>query len=93
VERHPDLVLIGRAVILRPIRHLMCGYFVDRTSVPHMSRPFWFANLAYLETLCSGVEGGKTLDIVAVSVRALGLRWCGARSVQAFIPEAIRGLH
>ena len=48
VERHPDLVLIGRAVILRPIRHLMCGYFVDRTSVPHMSRPFWFANLAYL---------------------------------------------
>lgn len=48
VERHPDLVLIGRAVILRPVRHLMCGYFVDRTSVQHMSRPFWFANLAYL---------------------------------------------
>jgi hypothetical protein len=48
VERHPDLVLIGRAVILRPVRHLMCGYFVDRTSVQHMSRPFWFANLTYL---------------------------------------------
>ena len=48
VERRSDLVLIGRAVILRPIRHLMCGYYVDRTSVPHMSRPFWFANLAYL---------------------------------------------
>jgi hypothetical protein len=47
VERHPDLVLIGRAVILRPMRHLLCGYFVDRTSVPHMSRPFWFANIVY----------------------------------------------
>lgn len=54
VERRPDLVLIGRAVILRPIRHLLCGYFVDRTSVSHMSRPFWFANLAYLPTPSTG---------------------------------------
>ena len=47
VERHPDLVLIGRAVLLRPIRHLMCGYFLDRTSSPEMLRPFWFANINY----------------------------------------------
>ena len=48
VERHPDLLLIGRAVILRPFRHLMCGYYLDRTSAPELVKLLWFANMMYV---------------------------------------------
>lgn len=54
VQRYPDLILIGRAVILLPVQHLLCGYFVDRTSSPEVLRPFWFANIVYLLTPSTG---------------------------------------
>lgn len=68
VEQHPDLVLVGRAVILRPMRHLMCGYFLDRTSSPETLCPFWFANVLYARIpstgfLWAGRENPQSLDV------------------------------
>jgi hypothetical protein len=56
VEQHPDLVLTGRAVILRPVRHLMCGYYLDRTSAPALVRLFWFAGMTYVPQRSRGFQ-------------------------------------
>lgn len=47
VDRHDDLALVGRAVVIKPVRHLICGYFVDRTMLPNYVEPFWFVDLMY----------------------------------------------
>lgn len=48
VDRHDDLALVGRAVIIKPVRHLMRGFFVDRMSMRASLQPFWFASLMYV---------------------------------------------
>lgn len=48
VDRHDDLALVGRAVIIKPVRHLMRGFFVDRMSMKNSLQPFWFASLMYV---------------------------------------------
>ena len=47
VDRHDDLALVGRAVIIKPVHHLVCGFFVDRTSITTSIEPFWFVTLMY----------------------------------------------
>lgn len=54
VDRHDDLALVGRAVIIKPVRHLMCGFFVDRTSVTTSLNPFWYVNLMYTPWMHKG---------------------------------------
>lgn len=56
VDRHEDLALVGRAVIIRPVRHLMRGFFVDRTSAKTSLNPFWFASLMYTPWMHRGFD-------------------------------------
>ena len=41
LQQRSDLVLVGRRLIIRPVRHLLRGAFLDRTSdkyrVPHLA--------------------------------------------------------
>jgi hypothetical protein len=48
VDRHDDLALVGRAVIIKPVRHIMRGFFVDRMSMKTSLQPFWFVSLMYV---------------------------------------------
>lgn len=54
VDRHGDLALVGRAVIIKPVRHLMCGFFVDRMSMKNSLQPFWFVSLMYTPWMHKG---------------------------------------
>jgi len=54
VDRHDDLALVGRAVIIKPVRHLICGFFVDRTSAKTSLDPFWYVSLMYAPWMHKG---------------------------------------
>jgi len=43
LERHPDLVLVGRWIFVRPIRHFARGILVGRMLDPAKFRPQWAA--------------------------------------------------
>lgn len=42
LQRHADLALIGRLIVVRPVRHHLRGVVVDRTSSADRVRPCWF---------------------------------------------------
>ena len=52
LKQRSDLVLIGRMLIIRPVRHLLRGVFFDRTSNKYRFR-IW----QYVAPLCTGAEG------------------------------------
>lgn len=41
-ERNPDLEIVGRTVIVKPVRHLLSAVLVDRTSTADCVNPRWF---------------------------------------------------
>src|SRR5262249_32551602 len=53
LQLRPDLVLIDRMLIIRPVRHLLRGAFFNRTSDKHA-----FEIWRFLEPLYDGVSGG-----------------------------------
>lgn len=56
VSERDDLVLVGRAIILKPIRHLLRGYFIDRTSWKGGMKPRWFVNLMFRPQESTGFQ-------------------------------------
>lgn len=56
VDRHGDVALVGRAVVIKPVRHLICGFFVDRTSSKNWVKPFWFAHLMFTPWAIMGFD-------------------------------------
>lgn len=56
VDRHDDLVLVGRAVVIKPVHHLLRGFFVDRTSSKNWVKPFWFAQLMFTPWAIMGFD-------------------------------------
>jgi hypothetical protein len=47
LERNSDLALVGRLVIIRPVRHLIRGVFIGRSSNPIVHRPVWFVSFLF----------------------------------------------
>lgn len=41
VDRYDDLTLVGRWIILKPVRHLARGIVIDNTGEAKRFRPFW----------------------------------------------------
>lgn len=56
VGRHDDLALVGRAVIIRPVRHLICGFYVDRSGSKNWVKPFWFVHLMFTPWAIQGFD-------------------------------------
>jgi hypothetical protein len=46
-ERNADLALVGRLVVITPVRHLVRGVFFDRGSDPVVFQPTWFVNFLF----------------------------------------------
>lgn len=47
LERHPDFVLVGRSVVMKPVGHLMRSFFVDRCSIKAYVQPSWFVTTMF----------------------------------------------
>ena len=41
LQRNPDLALVGRLIVIKPIRHILCGICVDRSLDPLKFVPTW----------------------------------------------------
>lgn len=41
LARHPEMTLVGKAVIVGPVRHLMHIIYIDRTSSADVCQPHW----------------------------------------------------
>ena len=44
LERRPDLVLVGRNLIIKPVRHVVRGIFFDASWDKNYCRPKWYVN-------------------------------------------------
>jgi hypothetical protein len=43
LERNPDLALVGRLLVVKPVRHLLRGVYIDRSLDPSIFTPTWAA--------------------------------------------------
>ncbi len=41
VERHDDVAIVGRWLVVKPVRHVFRGVLIDRTSERHRFKPKW----------------------------------------------------
>jgi len=41
LQRNPDLALVGRLIVIKPVHHLLCGVYVDRSLDPLSFVPTW----------------------------------------------------
>ena len=47
LERNSDLALVGRVIIVKPVRHLLRGVFFGRGTNPIVFDPRWFVNFLF----------------------------------------------
>lgn len=47
LQRNPDLVLVGRMVVIKPVHHVLRGVYIDRTSAASMFNPLWAAMILF----------------------------------------------
>jgi hypothetical protein len=45
LARNPDLGLVGRLIVVKPIRHVLCGVFIDATSSANQYQPQWLMTI------------------------------------------------
>ena len=62
LERNSDLALVGRLVVLKPIRHLLRGIYIDRGSNPDIFRPTWLVNILFQPGAHASFDWGERLD-------------------------------
>ena len=41
LHRNPDLAMIGRLVVIKPVQHILRGIYIDRIGVPRLFMPAW----------------------------------------------------
>jgi hypothetical protein len=63
LERHDDLALVGRMLIIKPVRHVLRFICIDRRSSPYIFVPDTAVNLSFLEFTDWSLSGGRTLYI------------------------------
>ena len=47
LQRNPDLALVGRLVVLKPVHHIVRGVYIDRSSIPDEFMPTWAVNFLF----------------------------------------------
>jgi hypothetical protein len=61
LERNGDLALVGRLVIIKPVRHLLRGVFFDRGVDPIIFAPTWFVNFLFKPGASANDRWGERL--------------------------------
>jgi len=47
LQRNPDLVLVGRFVVIKPVHHILRGVYIDASSVASQFVPIWSINFLF----------------------------------------------
>jgi hypothetical protein len=47
LERRPDLVLVGRNLVIKPVQHIVRGIYFDASWDKTLCRPRWYVNKAF----------------------------------------------
>jgi len=47
LKRNPDLALVGRLVVIKPVQHILRGIYVDRSLNSKLFVPTWAANFLF----------------------------------------------
>jgi hypothetical protein len=68
LELRSDLVLVGRMLVIRPVRHLLRGVFLDRTSSKHQFRVYQYISPLYAASRES-LGYGELRDYEGLDVR------------------------
>ena len=69
LERNSDLALVGRLVVMKPVRHLIRGVLIDRSPDPVIHKLVWFVNFLFKPwTQVSDRWGERLFDKRGVSV-------------------------
>lgn len=57
LARNPDLGLVGRLIVVKPVRHVLCGVDIDATSSANQYQPRWIMTplLYKMDSLIYGV--------------------------------------
>ena len=61
LKRHDDLALIRHMVVLKPVRHVLRGIFVDRTGDAARCKPRWFVMRLFVKSEDVGLGHGELL--------------------------------
>lgn len=47
LEQHSDFELVGRSLVMRPVRHVMRRFVIDRTSIKSYIQPSWIVSAMF----------------------------------------------
>ena len=61
IEKYPDLALVGRAIFLKPVRHLVHSVIIDRTGSAEDFRPYWAINETFDIRRSIGLSWGREI--------------------------------
>ncbi len=89
VDRHEDLALVGREIVLLPVHHYARGIYVDRTSTKGMIQPFWRVTVLYGPPP-HGNGWGNRLPVYNRSVEDPDVREVLEREVSRCLDEILR---
>jgi hypothetical protein len=62
LERNPDLALVGRLVVIKPVRHIIRGIFFDPSSDPVLHNPVWLVSFLFKPWTLVGDRWGEGLS-------------------------------
>lgn len=60
LKQHPDLVLVGRNLIIPPVHHILRGIFFDASWDKQLCRPIWYAGAMFM---CNSESDSPPFDI------------------------------
>ncbi len=61
LERHPDLALVGRYIVVKPVTHVLRAVLIDRTGIADAFNPRWFAMHLFELTTWAHLTWGELL--------------------------------
>ncbi len=78
LQRNPDLALIGRLVVIKPVHHILRGVYIDRSLDPKLFVPTW-SIIFYMPSRATKL--GSTGEAVSLDQDPFGI------SASRHIPE------
>lgn len=61
LERNSDLILVGRLVVVKPVRHILRSVFIDSSSNKDRFSPYWAVNMIFEHGTGHGPTWGEEI--------------------------------
>ena len=84
LQRNPDLALVGRLVVLKPVQHFIRGIYIDRSLDPLLFVPTWSILSLFETRLDIGfLWGGRVYGVWDITEPDVNARMCEAIEQEA----------